>query len=288
MTSQKRPKEQVVSRGRKVGERDSEAIKHIAELVKRAGKRVHVAAAIDVSESRISEFLSGSRLPSPEAMVKLAKLADRYGLPSTFFFLERAGVDRQLLESAAAKIIEARSLLVGEIQAIPRIRETPEAMVQDGAVGVSTAYISSPLSTIWLVVGEDLACGPFKADDIIKVENDYGDASEERFHNGPVVLAEFPDEEPERRLFPLKGRAIGTFMRRPGFTSSVPMLEFAPLKGEFNTNAVIGMLFPSDMRSGLDGERLASAIARENVELRRVRIIGRVTGWLASTPHPEK
>lgn len=247
--------------------------------------QVGLAREIDVSPSRISEWLAGKRSPSSDALWKLGKLAP---FPQNLWFWEQAGLTRDAIVSATAKIVDGRRAFVGEVQAIPRFRETPEGMQEDGPpVGLSTAYISDPLSTVWLVVNRELACGPFKFGDIIMLEKDSGDASEERFH-GPLVLAEFPVERAGHRLFALQGRAIGTLIKRKDDLSSIPMLEFAPLKGESNTYIMIGRLFSSDLRAGSEGKRLAPSAALEDAELRRVRIVGTVTGWLAGMPHPEK
>lgn len=286
MSSQKQPKAEVVSQGRKTGEKDSEVIKRIAELVERAGKRVHVAAGIDVSESRISEFLSGGRPPSPEIMVKLAKLADRYGLPSATFFLDRAGVDRELLESVAAKTIAARSMLAGETQAISYMRQIEGANKEDRPIAVSREFISNLVSERWLDVSERLAGGPFKEGDVIRVERDHGDASEDRFHDY-TVLAEFPAPRPGYRSFTLEGRAIGIFVRGAFSSSAVPMLEFLPFREDPGVRVPIGMFFSSTMRAASEAESWAATIAREDAELRRVQIIGKVTGWLVRPRHSE-
>ena len=181
----------------------------------------------------------------------------------------------------ASKIIEEWRAVVGDdIIGVPRMRGTAEGMKQDGVVGVSTSYISSAAATIWHVVSEDLACDAFKVDDIIKVELDGGDASEGRFYDC-TLLAEFPDDREGHRLFALHGQVIGRLESRKGWRAEVPILEFRPLKGEVGAVATIGMVFPAERRSYAGEEGMAKIIAQEDAELRRVRIIGRVTGWLA-------
>jgi transcriptional regulator with XRE-family HTH domain len=84
--------------------------------------QVGLAREIDVSPSRISEWLAGKRSPSSDALWKLGKLAP---FPQNLWFWEQAGLTRDAIVYATAKIVDGRRAFVGEVQAIPRFRETP-------------------------------------------------------------------------------------------------------------------------------------------------------------------
>lgn len=267
--------------------KQSEVRSRIKKLMAGLGieNQARFAKKLGFKPTTLNAWMTGTSLPSPDAFATLARNAQ--DVDDVLFFLEQAGLTREAVISAAAKVSEAWRPLMGKTVVIGRFHETAEGMQEDGApVAISGSYVSNPLSTIWLVVDEKLACDPFRPGDIIKLERDSGDASEARFYNH-IVLAEFPVARAGQRLFALEGRSIGTLVLSKGFATDVPMLEFVPLKGGSGAKAVIGFVFSPTATSGKGGEARAAGITRENAELRRVDVIGRVTGWLAAAPHPE-
>lgn len=127
----------------------------IGEILAKFGRRVELAARIGVSESRISEYIAGKRVPTPEAWIKLGKLALEHGLADPFFFWAQAGVDAQTLEAMASRIAEGRYPLMGDTVPIPRFRETSEGRQDAGPpVPLPVRFVPNPSATICLDVDE--------------------------------------------------------------------------------------------------------------------------------------
>jgi transcriptional regulator with XRE-family HTH domain len=132
-------------------------IARIEEVLIKVGKRVELAAGIGVSEGRISEYMAGKRMPTPEAWIKLGKLADEYGLPDPFYYWGKAGIDRQALRSMASKITEEQSHIVGATAPIPRIRFTQERREGEevgSPIQLDSELVTNPLAMICVLLDE--------------------------------------------------------------------------------------------------------------------------------------
>ena len=79
----------------------SDMVRRIKDLQGKMNQ-VEFARYLGVPQSRVSEYLAGKR-PTAEMCVRLAKLAPH---PDNLWFLEQAGLKRDDILSAAAKIME--------------------------------------------------------------------------------------------------------------------------------------------------------------------------------------
>jgi transcriptional regulator with XRE-family HTH domain len=144
--------------GKPLSKRQSEAgadFARIQEFLKRTGKRVELAAKLGVSESRISEYVSGKRNPTAEGWIALGKLALEYGLSNPFFFWAQASIDPQTLRSMADRIVEGQRRLMGETVPVPRFWETESGRKESGPpVPLPTEFMPNPESTICLLVDQ--------------------------------------------------------------------------------------------------------------------------------------
>jgi transcriptional regulator with XRE-family HTH domain len=133
-----------------------EGVPRIEEVLAKVGKRVELAARLGLSESRISEYIAGKRVPTSDAWLKLGRLALEYGLPDPFFFWSQAGLDPQTLRSMNAKVFEEQRSLMGETVPIPRFRATEQGREEAGPpVPLPKECIPNPSATICLSVRDD-------------------------------------------------------------------------------------------------------------------------------------
>ena len=135
--------------------RPTESVTRIEEVLAKVGKRVELASALGVSESRISEYIAGKRKPLPETWLKLGKLALKHGLPDPFYFWAQAGHDLGTFQSMGAKVFEAQYSSMGEIVPIPRFRQTEQGREEAGPpLPLPTECIPNPRATICLSLSE--------------------------------------------------------------------------------------------------------------------------------------
>jgi hypothetical protein len=133
--------------------KNTSEVARIEEVLAKVGRRVELAAGIGVSEGRISEYIAGKRLPTPEAWIKLGKLALEHGLPDPFYFWAKAGLDPESLGLMLNKVVEGRYLLMGETAPIPRFRVTDHGKEPAGPpVPLPVEFVPNPLATICLSV----------------------------------------------------------------------------------------------------------------------------------------
>jgi transcriptional regulator with XRE-family HTH domain len=135
--------------------KNSQFVKHLGEALDSVQKQSELARLIGVSESRIPEWMKGTRLPSPDTLINLGKLALERGLPDPFFFWALAGVDTQTLRKMADRVRERQYELVGPTVPVPRFRETLTGREEVGPpVALPTEFLPNPLATICLLVDE--------------------------------------------------------------------------------------------------------------------------------------
>lgn len=138
-----------------MGKKRSQFKAHLQGLVDKVAKQSDLAKRLGVSESRIPEWMAGKRLPSPDTLIKLGRLALEYRLPGPFFFWALAGVDAETLEKMADEIAEGRYKVVGNTVPIPRFRETGHGREETGGpVPLPVEFVPNPRTTICLEVDE--------------------------------------------------------------------------------------------------------------------------------------
>ncbi len=119
-----------------------------------------LAHEIDVSPSRISEWLAGKRSPSSDALWKLGKLAPS---PQNLWFWERAGLTRDAILSAAAKIEREQARdVASEIAAGNAVSIAPLAEFNDGSMSdlvLPRRCVANAASVRYLAVNEGFAFG---------------------------------------------------------------------------------------------------------------------------------
>ncbi len=150
-----RPKKVAAQRERKLSQAE---ISRIRDVLKAVGKRVSLAAKIEVSESRISEYLAGNRSPTSEGWVALGKLALELKLPDPLYYWEKAGVDSQSLRQMADKVREKQFEFVGPTVPILRLRLTEEGRKEASPpIQVPKEWLPNPHATVCLCVDEHSA-----------------------------------------------------------------------------------------------------------------------------------
>jgi transcriptional regulator with XRE-family HTH domain len=264
-----------------------ESAKRVVKLLAFLGDtQAQFARRLSITQPMVSAWVGASDAPSPAFCIRLGKLAP---FPDNLWFWEQAGLSKQDIISAGQHILNERRALPSkdDIISIPRMRHTVAGFEQiDPAIPLLEEFVSDPISTIWIDVEEGLT-GPFRMGDVIKVDRDGGTALDERFHN-KLVLVEFPPKREGYRNFALSGRCIGTLVlhARSAYES---ILNFIPLRSvdEFGST-LLGYFYPPLKRADAEGVGLLKDMEREQVELRRIRVIGRVTGWLAVVKPSEK
>lgn len=156
-----------------------------------------LADALGVGQTVVSAWERGDNLPSSEAWVKLARLAPS---PDKLWFLEQAGLDREIIVAAAKA--QREEILIrpekGEMILVPRVRKLPQGLKPAGtAVPMPAEAIPNALSTYCLVLGEHefvLDTADAGAGDLIPFL-------------GQSALLEFDPESGHRRPFgwPIRG-----------------------------------------------------------------------------------
>jgi len=210
-------------------------ITRIKEVLAKVGKRVELAARLGVSESRISEFIAHKRLPTPEAWIKLGKLALDHALPDPFFFWAQAGIDRQTLESMADKAIEERLALAGKTFPISRFRETETGREEAGPpVPLPVEFVPSPRTTICLYVDEKSFSVVDAPRGLIILDTRILGTEDVRGLDGQVVMLRYDAKSPDVpfRTGLYAGRVRVELMqhggRRDWMQISVKLLSLAP------------------------------------------------------------
>jgi len=135
--------------------KNSEFISRLRGMIAELGSNAELARASGVSDSRIPEWMAGSRLPSPETLIKLGRIALERGMADPFFFWALAGMDTRTLRLMAEGVLETRYKIGGEAIAVPRFRETKQGREEAGPpVPLPAEFIPNPPSTICLVLDE--------------------------------------------------------------------------------------------------------------------------------------
>jgi hypothetical protein len=133
----------------------SEFGRHLVALIDKVGTHAKLADSLGVSDSRIPEWIAGKRLPPADAMIALGRLALEHALPDPFFFWAQAGVDAQVLQSMADKVLEERYRFAGETIPVLRFRDTKKGREDAGApVPLPAEFVPNPRTTICLSVDE--------------------------------------------------------------------------------------------------------------------------------------
>ena len=131
--------------------RHSEFINHLNKLLE-VMTSAWLSKLIGVADSRIPEWRRGLRLPSPDTLIKLGKVALEQKLDDPFFFWALAGVDTETLLVMADKVQERRYELTGPTVPIPRFRATEQSREDAGSpIPLPTEFIPNPAATICLV-----------------------------------------------------------------------------------------------------------------------------------------
>jgi len=112
------------------------------------------AKTLEVTQPMVSAWEGARDSPSAGAYLRLAKLASH---PDRLWFLEQAGVDEQLILSAADQLSEERVALPskGEIVRVPRYRFTEQGRQEAGPpVPFDAEFVPNPRITICVLVDE--------------------------------------------------------------------------------------------------------------------------------------
>jgi transcriptional regulator with XRE-family HTH domain len=138
-----------------MAKKNSEFINRVKSLIAELGSNAELAKASRVSDSRIPEWTGGKRLPSPETLIKLGKIALEHGMSDPFFFWALAGMDTRALRLMAEHVLETRYKIGGEKVLIPRFRWAGNEMEEAGApVEFSAEFVPNPHTTICLYIDE--------------------------------------------------------------------------------------------------------------------------------------
>ncbi len=180
---------------------NAETVARVKELLDMFGRRVRLAAAVDQNESRISEWLSGKRAPTPGDWIRLGKLALEYGLAEPFFFWEQAGIDSQTVMSMAGKIVKGQYELVGNTVPVRRFRFTEQGREEAGPpIPLPAEFIPNPASTVCIVT-DDKATGVVDSPGAVFIlDESEKDAPDLTPFWRQVVFARFDAEADAQRL----------------------------------------------------------------------------------------
>ncbi len=134
--------------------RHSEFINHLNELLK-VMTSARLSRLIGVADSRIPEWRRGLRLPSPDTLIKLGRVALEHKLADPFFFWALAGVDTEGLRLMADSVQKRQYELAGPTVPIPRFRETLSGREEIGPpIPLPTEFIPSPETTICSLISQ--------------------------------------------------------------------------------------------------------------------------------------
>jgi transcriptional regulator with XRE-family HTH domain len=263
-----------------------ESAKRVVKLLAFLGDtQAQFARRLSITQPMVSAWVGASDAPSPAFCIRLGKLAP---FPDNLWFWEQAGLSEQDIISAATHISEKWSRLPSdrEIIGIPRMRFTGKRNEPvEPSIPLLGEFVFDRSRTIWIDVNESLA-GPFSVGDILKLDQDEGTALDERFKN-KLVLVEFPPEREGYRLFAIPGRAIGTLRYGRCSITLGSSVEFIPVAAGAGV-VMVGWYVPSAKRRAVESAGLAKVMVHEEEELKRIKVIGRVTGWLAVLKPSEK
>lgn len=135
--------------------KNSEFINRLRKLLAALGSNAEVARASGVSDSRIPEWITGKRLPSPETLIRLGRVALERGMPDPFFFWALAGMDTRTLRLMTEQVLETRYSVGGKTVPIPRFCYVGGCMQEAGSpVVISAEFVPKPRTTICLCVDE--------------------------------------------------------------------------------------------------------------------------------------
>ncbi len=135
--------------------KNSQFIKLLKEGLEKIGTQSESAKLFGVSGSRIPEWLKGDRLPSPDTLIRIGKVALERGLPDPFFFWALAGVDTQTLRLMADKLQKRQYKLAGEIVPVSRFRYTEKGREEAGPpVPFPAEFVPNPATTICVIADE--------------------------------------------------------------------------------------------------------------------------------------
>jgi transcriptional regulator with XRE-family HTH domain len=131
--------------------KNSQFIKLLKDGLEEIEKQSKLAKLIGVSESRIPEWMKGDRLPSPDTLINLGKLALERRWSDPFFFWALAGIDTLTLRSMADRVQKRQYELMGDTVPIPRFRETLQGRQDAGpAIPLPREFVPNPDATICL------------------------------------------------------------------------------------------------------------------------------------------
>lgn len=138
-----------------MSKKNSRFIELLKEGLENVGTQTALAKLIRASESRIPEWMKGDRLPSPDTLINLGKLALERGWSDPFFFWALAGVDTHILRLMADKVQKKQYELAGETVPIPCFRETTDGREEAGPpVSLPVRFLPHPDLTVCLLVDE--------------------------------------------------------------------------------------------------------------------------------------
>jgi transcriptional regulator with XRE-family HTH domain len=138
--------------GRGMAKKKSQFIDRL-EAVLQKMKSAELARLLGVSDSRIPEWRRGRRLPPPDTLIKLGKLALERGLGDPFFFWALAGVDTQTLRRMAGNVHEEQYRTAGPTVPVPRFRYTESGREEAGPpVPLPAEFIPNVPRTICVLV----------------------------------------------------------------------------------------------------------------------------------------
>jgi hypothetical protein len=174
--------------------KSSEFVNHLEAVLKHMTNTT-LAKLVDASDSRIPEWRAGKRLPSPDTLIKLGKVALEYKLPDPFFFWALAGVDTETLRLMAHKVQERRDQLTGPTVPISRFRETSQGREEAGPpIPLPSEFIPNPDSTVCFVVDKDASAVLDSPHAIFILDETDKNASNLLPFWGKVVFAEYDAE----------------------------------------------------------------------------------------------
>jgi transcriptional regulator with XRE-family HTH domain len=131
---------------------------HVQALVTKFRTRAGLADAVGKSESRISEWLTGKRQPTPGDLIVLGKLAQERRLKEPLFFWESAGLDAQSIIDASDMVTVDRIRPAherGDIIFSPRYRLTMQGSEPAGSgVPLPGEFVRDAAHTVCVVIDE--------------------------------------------------------------------------------------------------------------------------------------
>jgi transcriptional regulator with XRE-family HTH domain len=195
--------------------KNSQFIKLLKDGLERVGKQSELAKLIGASESRIPEWMKGDRLPSPDTLINLGKLALERGWSDPFFFWALAGVDTQTLRLMADKVQKRQYELLGETVPVPRFRETEHGREEAGPpVPLPVEFIPNLASTSCLVVDEQPSRIRSAPRGLFLVDSSARDAQNLSGLWGKVIFADLALQEKNQGVFP-NGIYVGRLLLQP-------------------------------------------------------------------------